>query len=363
MQTRRSLLAAIVSATISGCVTLQNDESNQLLRFEERGVVHDLGDARGCSLMKTNYLFTTDREADEIHSVDVTNKQNPVIADTLADAAFDDTNKVDSVGNVLVATQRAGRVSTIDISNPGDMNLLADTGAMSGFNDTYGVVAVGDHAYPADRGGIVGVVDISDPNVPTLVGSESDSTVLEGATGVDKTGDHIFVACGRKSGSEYNNRVVSVDVSDPTDPTISDNLQDTEDLDGADAIAIKGDYAFVGGWDMARLTVVDIYDPSNMEIVEVDVTNDMEQCFQIDTITSDSVDYAFCSAKGVETPLIEEGGIVAYDISNPTDVQMIGTVVLENGANMHGCQVDEEYAYGLATNDGALTVVDWEANK
>lgn len=312
----------------------------------------------------TNYLYTTDRTDDKINSVDVSTKTEPSIADTLSDAAFGDTNKVDTLGDKLVATQRDGAVSVIDISDPTNLSLDGDTGSLTGFSDIYGVVADGDYAYAVDRGGLVGAVDISDASNPSLEGSVSDETILEGATGVDKSGDYVFVACGRETGGTgFNDRVAAVDVSDPTNPSIADDVSDSDDLDGADAIKIHGEYAYIGTWNSETLTVIDISNPSNLSIADVNQTDLMEQCFQIDTISVNNTDYAFCSAKGVADPLQDEGGIAVFDISTPTDVELLDTITLENGANMHGCQVDETHAYGLATNDGALTVIEWEDNR
>ena len=54
-----------------------------------------------------------------------------------------------------------------------------------------------------------------------------------------------------------------MDISDPTTPTLAGSLQDNSDLQGAGAIKVVGNYAYVSCYWADAFTIVDISNPSS----------------------------------------------------------------------------------------------------
>lgn len=339
--------------------TSERSESVPGFTWNEAGVVAGLGlSPRGLTLEDT-HLYVADRRGNYVFAIDGTDPSAPTVVAEYRSRPLSNPNKLDSNGDTLVVSNRTGGLVTFDITTPGDLSVLGST-CFEGFSSTYGIRLHDGHAYVADRGGRVGVVDLETPSDPCLVGSVLDETRLIGATGIDIVDEYLVVAVGGSPNHTHNDRVVAIDVANPARPSIVDVISD-ENLDQADAITVTtcGDYALVGGWDMARLTVLDIADPSDCRIVAVNQTPAMQECFHIDIVTVDETDYAFCSAKGVAASQ-QDGGLVVYDITDPPNPKQLASIVLTNGANMHGCQACEHTVFGLATDEQVLTAVTWD---
>jgi len=118
-----------------------------------------------------------------------------------------------------------------------------------------------------------------------FVGSAS---LLGSAEGLCIDGNHAYVAGG-------NDGVISIDISDPENPTISDTYATTSSAQGVD---VAGDYAYVA-------------------------------CYT--------------------------GGLLKIDITTPSDLQFVGSTPLSNNANR--LCVSGGYVY-VATAGGALQIVD-----
>lgn len=301
----------------------------------------------------TDYLFVGDRDdVEQVLTLDVSDKQNPAVADTYS--SINHPNKVARFGDYIIVTeQQDGRLVVFDISDPTNLTEAGRTDSLLG-NGHYGV-AIGpdeNYAYSAIREGEVGVTDISDPTNPVIVGVAQDSTILNGATWVDVSGGYVYAACGGYNGGNAdtaNNRVVSVDVSDKSNPQIVDDIQ-ADELKRADSIRVYEDHAYVGVWDEGYFTAVNISDPTNLQITDWLQSSAYNRIFQIAIRETDEL--AFCSAEGVE-------GVVVFDISDPADIKEAARLTLENGAGMHGVAVDSTYAYAIAAADQTATIIEW----
>ncbi|KPL06521.1 hypothetical protein AMJ86_08235 [bacterium SM23_57] len=143
-----------------------------------------------------------------------------------------------------------GRIRIVDVSNPSEPDLVS-TCTFNGRGE--GIVVRDDYAYVAAREGGLRIIDISNPEDPDLVGSLEDLTY---AYGVDVSGNTAYV-----TGYDYTEDigwVVSVNISDPSDPVMIDSCNMTyqcEDVVVVDSTAFLASYG---------LKVLDISSPGNL---------------------------------------------------------------------------------------------------
>jgi hypothetical protein len=140
-------------------------------------------------------------------------------------------------GNYLFIT-RGSDMHIIDVSDPYNPNIVGNYDVAASPGDVF---VSGQYAYLGSSVGLQ-VLDISDPIHPQLMG-----TCAEAQRGrkVVMSGDHVFIL-------DNSSRLVAIDVSDPTNPTISGYHENQHFPQGFD---VSDQYAYVG-----HGTLMSIYD-------------------------------------------------------------------------------------------------------
>ena len=159
--------------------------------------------------------------------------------------------------------------NVIDFSSPGSPQIVATlrnsclpapwtgTGALS---HPCSVAISGNYAYvTAAYSNRLTVIDISNPLAPTIVASILDKNQLDFPVDVAVAGNHAYVA---DQGGGLG-RVATVDVSDPTHPSITGLVTNANTtLDGAYRIRVRGRLAYVSAISGNAVTTLDVSDPT-----------------------------------------------------------------------------------------------------
>lgn len=152
-------------------------------------------------------------------------------------------------------------ITSVDISDPNNITIGDNSGGgLPSFN---GIGMEGDEAYIGDSGSpsAFRVYDVSDE---TNISEIGNVTISGGgainSVDADRGTDEVYCALG-------DSKVESIDVSDPANPTILDEIEDTTDLEGAEHIRQVGDFLYVSARLKPGVTILDASDPSNLSIV------------------------------------------------------------------------------------------------
>lgn len=215
------------------------------------------GDTRrpGCIHLATDgadLVFTTHRgnirNPTYLSGWDITDREVPVQLPVLQepDTSYEGIDYAN--GHLYVGLHETGLgVYTFDVTNG-----FVRVGLATGFNNAWGVVARGNTVFVADHEGGLVTVDVTDPINPTILGR-----VITGgqATGLDVNGNIAYVASGSAG-------LVVVDVSDLANPRIIGSAS----MRGS---PIRVEYSegrvAVAAWNDAR--IYDVSDPANPSFI------------------------------------------------------------------------------------------------
>ncbi len=162
-------------------------------------------------------------------------------------------------------------------------------------------------------------------------------TYLSLANGIAISGDVAYVAT-------RSNRVVSIDISDPTNMTRLDFIDSSADLGGAKDIAIAGNIAYVVNYNTRTLASIDISDPSNMTIIS-SVPLSATTVYPI--VLSGNVAYISGSSS-----------MVSVDISDPNNMIVLHTYTSPFLDNSEGIAIAGNIAYVTSSPGRTITSVD-----
>lgn len=226
--------------------------------------------------------------------VDISDPTSPSIVWT-TDAWPDDSMALALQGDLLYVACEAGGLRIVDVSNPLSPVLKPPLPLTDEAQD---VAVQGNYAYVADRyNAQFVVVDVSDPDASAYVG-DVWTLVGDSIRGVAVQGSWGFGAWGETG-------LVSVDVTDPTDPVIEDEIEvhdvGSTDPDFAHKVVVDGDYAYVVA---EELHIIDISDPTDLTFVRT---------------VEISVDNNFAVGGGFGLMVEGAEGIRVMDLSDPTD--------------------------------------------
>lgn len=331
-------------------------------------------------------LFVIDNAISTLHAVDVSTPTAPTFISSL----FNNPQTIgvrDIIrdGNICyLLAANTNRVTAVDVSNPASMTIISSL--LTNATLMNQMVKVGDFLYITRTSGLV-IVDVSDPSnmvqvdsfanltagsplhiqiegdaafvtVPisdrvvsyglddcaevcaNVVGSVTSSN-LDAAAGVDVAGDFAYVAAVQAD------RLVVVDVSDPTTPTIAGSVTHATQLNGAQVVRYHQGNCFVMVPLEDRLTVVDVTTPSSPSILTSLADSALDDARGIYLDAANDLLYV---------TLFTTDGITVIDISTPSSPSILGSFTHANLADARGIWV----ASGLAFIGGAqrLTVVD-----
>lgn len=145
---------------------------------------------------------------------------------------------------------------------------------------------------------------------PSIVGQARDlfGNSMQGAQGVAVLGDYAYVAAKSYDG------LTIVYIKDPVAPTITASISDPQ-LAGASAVAVIGIYAYVATAGYGSLTTVNIADPTNPTIAGS--VNSSELAGANDIYIDGN--YAYIAASTY-------GGLTVVSLIDPTSPTIAGTV-------------------------------------
>ncbi len=221
-----------------------------------------------------------------------------------------------------------GGLLIIDISDP-ENPLIVGNFVHSEY-DIRSAFIGGSYAY---LGGLnIHIIDISDPTDPTLLG---EYLAPGYGSEVQVVGDYAYVA----SSSSWDGFFHIFDITYPFHPLIVESIYG---LNAAKDVHIAGEFAYVADDDQG-LIIIDISDSENPAIVGNAVY-----------VNSNSVfvqgDYAYIGAGGPGSPY---GPVVIFDVSDPSQPTLIGSLITRN--HVQDIFVQGQFAF---VAKGFLEIVD-----
>jgi hypothetical protein len=221
-------------------------------------------------------------------------------------------NSIYVQGSILYYTTSLGIFGTINIET---LSLIS---SITPVITNRKVKTLAKHSFVTSNGGFY-ITDISDPSNLIVVGNVVDANLV-GSESFDVSGDHAYVGC--------TDRLTSVDISDPSLPTVTSSLISAPDFNGRIVdVKVYGMYAYVLS-ELNAFNIVSINDPSIMVIVG-SVNVDTNICMAIRGTSvyiggTDRVSVLDISDK--TTPVVSSSNIdVVYN--NVTDMVLTGEIL------------------------------------
>ena len=325
-----------------------------------------------------HYAYTTAYHAGELTAVDISNPASPSIAGE--SAPFLDTNLIGG-SNVAIAGGYAFVVSKnrnasttnnddgngnsltiLDVhSNPASPAVVGTVQSPTQLFGAYGIAVSGTHAYVAYQGilgsgqpstpdtstGGISVIDISSLGSPTIVKNIDNGALpapwtgqnlFDHSTAVQISGHYAYVTAFNSA------RLTAIDISNPTSPQIVGSVQDATNMAFPADLAVQGNYAYVAdqtGGTSAQLTVVDISNPASPRVADaLSAASVLGGAYRIRVRGP----FAYVSGSSANT-------ISAVDISTPAAPRLAGSVF--DGTLLHrttGLDLDSTGAYAVASS-------------
>jgi hypothetical protein len=274
----------------------------------------------------------------------------------------------------------AGKLAAIDVSDPAEPVIAGASEASSSLTNATTVNIVGEYAYVVSKnrngtegsntnedgtGNSLTILNIGlDPASPTIVGTLHDTNSLFGGYGVAVSGGYAYVAAqGCLSGqpcpeASVGNSFAVINIANPASPTLEAALHDaslpspwtgTGAFAHATAVAIHGNYAYVTAAYQNRLTVVNIANPSNPEIV-ASLKDGTNLSFPVDVAVSGHYAYV--------TDQISPGRLTVVNVSNPADPQIVTSLSSASLDGAYRVRLRGDFAYVSAYSGHDVAVVD-----
>ena len=232
---------------------------------------------------------------------------------------FDELNEPEDIlihrGYAYVPCRDGNNVAVIDISNP-EKPMIVNSIRHPKILDAFGVSAQGDYLYFVSMSNQqLLIADISKPEKSKVI----SSLTIGGAGSYNKSYDSYHTRLRKvevKDGYAYvthsnEGKLYIVDVKDPLEPKITGSMETT---DGAFAVFIDGDYAYLGGCGPGvSVVVADVSDKSNPKFVKKIEDEEQLSC-TCDFVKSGN--YLFATGYGDDT-------FLTFDISNPEEMELV----------------------------------------
>jgi|GEM_PF-3434768 len=228
------------------------------------------------------------------------------------------------------------RTDTSSVTNPTEGMMIYDTNL-----NTYVF-------YDGTQWQVQGAIDQLDtaPCNPTHVGNITDGgpVYLGDANSIFVSGQYAYVASGA--------RVTILDISDPTNPIhVSSTLGNA--LSVAISIYVSGQYAYVLGLNSDAVEIFDISDPTNPipvgSIID-DTTTELDAPASI-----------FVSGKYAYVASFADDGVEILDISDPANPTHVGSITDDATTELDGAAsifVRGKYAYVASETDDGVEILD-----
>ncbi len=295
------------------------------------------------------HAYTTSYYAGRLTAIDISNPDSPVISgESGSDNNLLNASTITISGSYayVVSKNRNGTVSSgsnddgtgnsltiLDIAtNPAQPAIVGSIRDSSKLFGAYGIAVSGHYAYIAAQGCLSGqpcpdptvgdsfvVVDVGTPANPAIVATIRNSSLpapwagsnaLKHATSVAVSGNDAYVTAA------YSDRLTTIDISNPSNPTIVSSLRDPNAFAFPVDVAVQNGYAYVADQASAvgRVAVVDVSTPSNPAVVgSLTDTTWLDGAYRIRV----RGDFAYVSAAYANA-------VTAVDISDPTNPRFAG---------------------------------------
>jgi hypothetical protein len=179
-----------------------------------------------------------------------------------------------------------------------------------------------------------------------VVGEVTDAVWLQNVRWIDVVGN-IAVAV-----SYVGDSLVTIDVTDKSDPQILGHVQDHVALNGGTRVRICGRHVFKNGDD--HMAIVDIYDPTDPQVIGSFTDSDLTAGFGMDIVG----DVAFLTSTN--------NWFFAVDISDRTAPTLISKITSPGVGdphegcllNCHSVQVDQGLAFIASSGYDGIAIVD-----
>jgi hypothetical protein len=340
-----------------GCGTIHAyPEPSPLIEAKIVGSAHDSIKLRGADGLQIqgDYAYIAAGGANRLTIVDVSVPTSPTIIKDLTDpyGRLDNAYGLDVSGNyAYVVTGYSGtsdRLTVVDISNPSAPIIVGSLQDTTNLDGALHIYVSGQYAYiSAPFNNRMTIIDISVPENPRLVSSVQDHVRLYRADGIYHSADHVFVTTHQLDGGSDKSYLTAINVADPNHPFITGSINSSF-FRGGDQMHITGRYLYAPGNVDHTFTVVDIADPSSMNIVS-HITD--HAYIGVSCFVYVSGKYAFVTGADVNR-------LTIIDIADPTAPRIIASITdTYNLASALYVVVEGRYAY-VTSPAGALTVVE-----
>jgi len=263
------------------------------------------------------------------------------------------TNNIYDDWYVYVTGYGAHAVTSIDVSDPGNMSHAGYIGA----NGTkrlywaYDLEKQGDFVYVAWYiADWLEVIDASDPtnlkHAWRLI--NSTNVKLNGARGIDVKWNYAYIV------SYIDDALQIIDITNPANPIWRWFLQDNSRLNGVMWVEVVWDYAYVTSYLWDSLQIIDISDPDTPKFIgelKDDTTTELDGAWWIELVGN----YAYIAGH-------IDDGLEIVDISDPTNPKHVGEIqnsdpwVFLNGARE--LRIEWNLVYITASVDDSLEIID-----
>jgi len=258
--------------------------------------------------------------------------------------------------NTSFLTLRGGGISTYDVSDPANPTLLTHWDEVpchlvEGQDRIDNLLIVAD----ISRGGLF-LFDVSDPaNLVQLsyLNLEGIDNVLH--TRIYRANDKMYALFSggfNIASGEPSDLFVAVDITDPKNPFFVSKIN--TGISGTEGISIKGNYAFLGGFESTKFSVIDLSDLTNMNIVKT--LDGPHYCQMVSEIGDDGILYAALWG-GLYS---DKGGLAAFDVSDPRNMHELSHVFSKDMAKANRVKIQGDYVFMPLEfeNGGGVAIVD-----
>ena len=345
MNVRRTPLTPIFkSRKKTGSVLVGNTPAGSLITCPIAGSVTDasMTDIQPI-VVDGNYVYVGSFFDEYITAIDVSDKANPTVVDSITNSAFSGVNGLAVSGTHLYGACESGNLVSIDISDPSSMSI--SQAFSSGISSLDDVAISGSVAYVADFAADgIHSIDISTPSSMSILDTVTDGSVMNGAFGVGVSGNTAIIT---SVGTPY---VASIDITTPSSMSLLDSITDGSMTDPY-RVAIVGSNAYVADYQAGggRIYSIDISTPGSLAI---DQTFTNAVINGIVWISGDPTnDRVYTAGSWSEK-------FAAIDVSDPTALAVLGSVEDSPTSTCWGVTNAGDWVYGCDYDNGEMLVMN-----
>ncbi len=316
------------------------------------GAVTLAGQLRGLAI-QGNYAYVCNNSGNLFYVVDISNPASPASIGSVAVTAPNGICVAGKYAYVFSENSTSSTVKVIDISNPASPTIV---GSAAADNDVCSVIDVkGKYLYTCSSNAqTISVYNISTPTAPVRLNTPLNVAIS--AISVQASGRYLYAV-------DSTNKLVIVDVSNPTAPSLTSTLTLTHASGG---IYLAGRYAFVADSSFSVCRIVDLQTPgSPTQIVTISTgasTSSVGVCvagkYAYIAYTTNPDKLGVIDLGGIETSVVKAASVQTGRALITESLNVAGSVAINSGLSVGPSGI---YCDGLMTSkslnlgDGAVT--------